>query len=414
MRYVLVSDVDHGGGAAIAAARLASALVARGHDVHWVSARTDGLAHEWHSVPFRRTGWRRALHGFAQHGPAALRRHLQASFVDRPLRRMLEALAPDVVNIHNVHGAGWQPSVLDAVPDAALAIWTLHDMWSMTGRCAYAYDCRQYLEGCSSTCPTPQEYPALDPRHIAASWASRAARLASRPTAVAVAPSTWLAREARAGLWRHHRVAHIPNGVPADVYFPIARATARQALGLDPHARVVAVMAEKLEERRKGWTYLHDALGHLPEPLHVLLIGRSGAQIRLPPPHTGTAVGRVDHPAALRTLLNAAECLVHPAPVDNLPNVVLEALACGLPTVAFAVGGLPDMVRPGISGWLSPDLTATGLAVVLAEALASLPAPNMERDCRELATKEYGLDLQARRYEQLAAGSEDDLVEPGE
>lgn len=411
MRYVLLSDVDHGGGAAIAAARLASALVARGHDVHWVTARGDGHAHEWHSVPFRPAGLLRVVHGIARRGSTTLRHRLQALLVDRPLRRMLEALAPDVVNIHNVHGAGWQPSVLDAVPAGALAIWTLHDMWSMTGRCAYAYDCRQFLDGCSSTCPTPEEYPALDPRRIAASWALRAERLARLPKAVAISPSRWLAREAKAGLWRHHKVAHIPNGVPADVYFPMSKAAARQALGLGAHERVVAVMAEKLEERRKGWTYFRDALAQVREPLHVLLIGAGGAQIRIPAPHVGMAVGRVEDPAALRALLNAAECLVHPAPVDNLPNGVLEALACGLPTVAFAVGGLPDMVRPGVSGWLSRDLTATGLAAALAGALASLQETDMVRHCRELATSEYGLDLQARRYEQLASGSDDDLVE---
>ncbi len=413
MRYVLVSDVECRGGAGIAAGRLASALVARGHDVHWVAARPGTGQHAWHSVPFPPARALRTLHGLVRRGPEALRWHLHGTLVERPLAHLLHSLAPDVVNLHNVHGARWRAGVLDAVPASALAIWTLHDMWTLTGRCAYAYDCRQFLDGCTATCPTPAGYPALAARRIAPAWAERSDALGRTPNAVAVAPSRWLAREAKAGLWRQHRVAHIPNGVPSDVYFPVARAAAREALGLDARERVVVVMAENLSDRRKGWNYLHGALEQLHHPpLHVLLVGGGSAHVRLPSPHRATSVGRVDDAARQRLLLSAAECLVHPAPVDNLPNVVLEALACGLPTVAFNVGGLPDMVRPGVSGWLARAVTAEALSAALGDALATLADTSPVAACRALATTEYAPDLQARRYEQLADGRSDDMVTP--
>ena len=411
MRFALVSDAGLRGGAGIAAGRLASALVRRGHDVHWVTARRDDRAHEWHSVLFRRDGWLSVLNALAERAPVGLRRRLHAPLVERPLRQILNAIAPDVVSLHNVHGAGWQPAVLNAAPSGVPVLWTLHDMWSMTGRCACAYDCRQFLQGCTSACPTSGEYPALEPNLIAASWAARGNVLRRHPDIMAIAPSRWLAHEAKAGLWRQHQVAHIPNGVPVDVYFPVPRDAARQALGLDTSERVVAVMAENLSERRKGWTYLQGALERLREPrLRVLLIGSGGAKGHVPSPHAGTAVGPVESVAVQRLLLSAAECLVHPAPVHNLPNVVLEALACGRPTVAFPVGGLPDMVRPGSTGWLAVDVTPVALAAALAEALSRLPDAGIEDACRQLATTEFGMELQARRYEQLIAGQRDDIV----
>jgi glycosyltransferase involved in cell wall biosynthesis len=404
VRYVLVSDTEYRGGAGIAAGRLASALAARGHDLYWVAARAGGRAGGWTFVPFRLEGSLRAVDVAARRGPAGLRRRLHPTLVERPLRRLLESLDPDVVNLHNVHGAGWQPGVLDAVPARTAALWTLHDMWPFTGRCTYAFECRRFLEGCTAACPTPGEYPALDPKAIAAAWQSRAAVLRRRPDAVAVCPSRWLTREAQAGLWKNHRVVHIPNGVPTDSCVPVPRATARRTIGMNDGERVVAVMAERLAEPRKGWTYLEDALRRLPEPrLHVLLIGEGGQRVCVPAPHKGIAAGTVDDPVRQRLLLSAAECLVHPAPVDNLPNVVLEAMACGIPTVAFPVGGLPDMVRPGVTGWLARDVSAEALAAVLAQALAHLGAAGMESSCRQVAASEYGTDLQAQRYEALVA-----------
>ena len=405
MRYVLVSDVENRGGAGIAAARLANAMVARGHDVHWVTARSDGRTHAWHSVPYHPAAPRRALGRLARRAPAGVRWRLHDALVTRPLRRILDELAPEVVNLHNLHGARWQVGVLDAVPESARVLWTLHDMWTLTGRCAYAYECRQFLRGCTATCPTPHEYPALEPGLIATAWADRVEALRRRPDVVAVAPSRWLAREAMAGLWGGHEVAHVPNSVPSDSYFPVPRHQARAALGLDDRDRVVVVMAEKLAERRKGWSYLQAALEQMRAPeLRLLLVGEGGSQVDVSPPHRVIALGRVDEVEHQRLILSAAEALVHPAPVDNLPKVVLEAMACGLPTVAFDVGGLPDLVRPGLTGWLADEVSAEALSRALAAALEDTQNLRISANCRALATAEYAPDLQARRYEVLAAG----------
>jgi glycosyltransferase involved in cell wall biosynthesis len=413
MRFVLLSDRECRGGANVAAGRLAAGLVARGHEVHWVSPRPDDGRHPWHSVPFELSLLTRAAHGLCQRSSSALASRLRGSMVRRSLRAVLEDLAPDVVNLHNVHGARWSVDVLGAVPASALPVWTLHDMWTLTGRCAYAFDCRQYTTACTATCPTPSEYPALAASQIPAAYAERRSVLQTRPDAIAVAPSRWLAREAVGGMWQRHRVAHIPNGVPSGEYFPEPQAAAREALGLGPNHRVAVVVAERLGERRKGWPLLQAALERIKDPaLHLLLVGDVVAECNVPAPHRVRLLGRVAQAEGLRQVFCAADLLVHPAPVDNLPNVVLEAMACGVPTVAFPVGGLPDMVRPGISGWLAKSLSAEALAVALVEAFSSEPGRQLEVTCREMAVREYTPDLQARRYEALVAGASGDLLSP--
>ena len=101
-----------------------------------------------------------------------------------------------------------------------------------------------------------------------------------------------------------------------------------------------------------------------------------------------------------RLAYSAADALLHPAPVDNFPNVVLEAMACGTPTIALPVGGLPEMVRPGVSGWLADQATPAALGDAVDRALLG---DRLRESCRDLAKREYSLDLQGQRYVQLFA-----------
>jgi glycosyltransferase involved in cell wall biosynthesis len=273
-------------------------------------------------------------------------------------------------------------------------------MWSFTGRCAYAYDCRQFETGCTASCPTPHEYPALSPWLINASWRLRRRGLQTAPDAVCVAPSRWLAREASLGLWRDHRVEVIPYGLPLDVWKPNAdRAEQRRDLGLRPEQTLALVVAANLAVRRKGGDMLLEALRENISPdLVVGFLGHGSDELaaRIP---GALSLGFQSDEAARARLFGCADVLLHPAPVDNLPNVVLEAMACGTPTVAFDVGGLPDMVRPGVTGWLATGVGARPLRRALEGALSDLRAGrDLRRECREVAVAEYSEALQARRY----------------
>src|SRR5262249_32269752 len=113
-------------------------------------------------------------------------------------------------------------------------------------------------------------------------------------------------------------------------------------------------------------------------------------------------LGWIDDEHRKAVVYSAADALLHQAPVDNFPNVVLEALACGTPTIAMPVGGLPELVRPGVSGWLAEAATPEALAKSVYRAIRDMAqGKHLGESCRRLAETEYSLELQGRRYFEL-------------
>jgi len=104
----------------------------------------------------------------------------------------------------------------------------------------------------------------------------------------------------------------------------------------------------------------------------------------------------------IRSFLHRACLLVLSSRYEALPNVVLEAMAAGLPVAATRVGGLPELVVPGRTGWLVPPGDASALAAAMTQALEDAEAREaLGRTGREIALADFSLEAMTRRYEQV-------------
>jgi glycosyltransferase involved in cell wall biosynthesis len=243
------------------------------------------------------------------------------------------------------------------------------------------------------------------PAHLVGpAFETRRMALAAVPNAVAIAPSQWMATQARSGIWHGHQVLHIPNGVDLEIYAPRERSAARRTLGLPTEGLYVLAAMPHLSDARKGAATLRTLAAAPPAaaPPYTLLTLGAGT----PPPsvtqarHLGYLSGEEQRALAYA----AADLLVHLAPEDNLPNTVVEALACGTPCLALPVGGLPELVQPGVTGWLAAEPTAAALMAALPAALAAITAgQTLRAACRAAATTHYDLHLMARRHRDVYA-----------
>jgi glycosyltransferase involved in cell wall biosynthesis len=174
---------------------------------------------------------------------------------------------------------------------------------------------------------------------------------------------------------------------------------AREMFGIPQGEKVVLFAAEGIGEPRKGFSILVDMLPSIPTDAGIQLVsvGRcSGLQDKRLP---GVSLGFIDNDRILSWVYSAADVYVIPTLDDNLPNTVIESMSCGTPVVGFNTGGVPDMVRDGISGFLVPKRDAAALRQAIVKLLEdSVARASMSANCRRIALEEYDLKLQAQRY----------------
>jgi glycosyltransferase involved in cell wall biosynthesis len=307
----------------------------------------------------------------------------------------------DVVNLHWVSEFLDYGAFFEWLPEELPVIWTLHDMSPFTGGCCYDLDCGKFTQNCGA-CPQLGSRDQTD--FTNAVWKRKAKYYGSLAPGRfhVVTPSLWLRDELkRSSLLSRFPNSVIPYGLDLEVFHPRERCVARDILGIPLDARVLLFVSQDISTPRKGFPIFAKALeGMQGDNIFFLSlgIGDSPEVQRFPHLH----IPSVNHDGLLSLIYSAADVFVLPSLADNLPNTMLESMACGTPVVAFATGGIPDAVRPGVTGLLAKTGDATELRAAILGLLGNEARRlEMAANCRKVALAEYSLELQAKRYTEL-------------
>jgi len=389
MKLLSLSD-HHTGGAAVAAKRLNATL--RDH-------LNDAISHSTgYSDPdgaLLRFPSNLSIERIAQKCsplPAKVLRQWNAS---QALRSLLKRVSPDIVHFHNIHGiAGWNLTLVEKALRYAPVVWILHDQWALTGGLTYKVQTESNIE----TTSAKSLYGKINPTEV-----RRLLKLALafQNHFRIVCPSQWLEHEAiKIGL-PADSVANIPNSLDLNEFSTCEPNTARKRLGLpDDGTPTALVVSVDTKDPRKGGFLLEQALEKLDLPLRVLVAG-SAPLTNQNPNIDWRYLGQFKKSEDLVNTYQAADLLIHPALIDNLPNVVVESLACGTPVVAFHTGGLPDMVKPGRTGWLAESISPVALAQTITGALGDLKTCSLRESARIFAEDLFCPRKQAKAFEML-------------
>lgn len=282
-------------------------------------------------------------------------------------------------------------------------VWTLHDMWTFTGGCHYSADCDHFLNECGN-CWMLKSPADNDTSH--AGWLRKAEMYnATRQKPVMITCSRWLAGVAKtSSLLKDFRIEAIPNPIDVDLFSPGNKDELRKTWNIDPKAKIILFGAANILDRRKGITYLVEALNILKanysglDGLEIVIFGKNKSFDVSVLPFKVNELNVIKSEKQMAELYSLADVYVTPAIEDNLPNTVMESLACGTPVVAFNTGGLPEMVDHLQNGYLAEFKSAADFASGIHRMLTSDKKNLLAENARQKVLDNFTNDIVAEKY----------------
>lgn len=396
MKVLHINQSDVSGGAAIAGYRLHQGLLAKNIDsrllVGTVKTSSDRIA----AIPYKKIP-SNIVFRFSH--PLGLNYLQFVGAFDISKHQFYQEV--DVLNFHGLHSGKFNYLAIPSLTKNKPAVFTLHDMWGFTGHCSYSFECDRWKIGCGK-CPYPDTYPPIVRDNTNLEWKLKN-WVYNRSNLTIVTLSHWLTAQVKQSMLNRFPIHHIPNGIDIEAYQPLDSEQCRSVLGIPKNKKVLMFAAQSLEDWRKGGDLLLKGLQNLPKSLKtetlLVTLGKGGEKISAAVGIENLNLGYVESDRIKSIAYCAADLFIFPTRADNLPLVLQESMACGTPMVSFKVGGVPDLVRPDITGYLAApedvDDFRDGIVKLLDDDNLR---QQMSQNCRKIAVEEYSLELQTKRY----------------
>lgn len=279
-------------------------------------------------------------------------------------------------------------------------VWTLRDMWPLTGGCHYSLDCKRYKIGCGK-CPALIVGGTFD-----ASYFSFREKCKTYPKNISfVGVSEWISEfAAESQILGNRSISTIHNGIDTNLFYPVSKTIARNKLGLPLKKKIVLFGAQRVDDPLKGSHYLTSALANLNDPNVLLLtFGYLDSKIRNLFNKKSHHLGFIDDPEQLKYVYSAADLFVHSSSTEAFGKTIVESMACGIPVVCFDHQGAKDIVSHLITGYKAEPFDDVSLAQGIRYFLEISQAEylNYSKQSRERAVKLFDFKVMAHKYVSL-------------
>jgi glycosyltransferase involved in cell wall biosynthesis len=414
MKVTLINRDDSGGGAAMACLRLFKALKAAEVDVKMLVQDKTSIEEGVQSTIHHKIDKIRADFNFLyerlsfilKERDKSVRFAFSTANTGTDITSEQPVKNADILHLHWVNGGFLSLEDLDQLFQLKKpVIWTLHDMWPFTGGCHYSGTSEKFLNQCGNchflNNPSPHDISNKG-------WIKKNDIYNRNRNITFVACSNWMRELAqKSSLLKNFEVITIPNPIDTDIYHKQDKAFSRKKWNVPQDAKVILFGAANINHTRKGIKYLIEALHEIKgssepikENIHLVVFGKSkGFDFgQIPFPVVNLPV--IKSEAQLAEIYSLADVFVLPSLEDNLPNMVMEALSCSTPVVAFNSGGIKDMIDHGENGYLAEFMSvkdmAKGIITVLAENSNSYSI-----NARKKIVENFSYDIIAGKHFQL-------------
>lgn len=407
IKILVIGTSDNVGGAAGVGWNLGQNLLRKGVDVKYIVAYKNSK--EPYVYELRKPALLKWLDEHTKYSFTALYRHMLAYFLanDVDFGAKEEIIAhpwykdADIIHMQNIHGNNFKLDFLKSISMEKKIVWTLHDMWALTGKCVYSSNPNEWNEGYHKCSQLSSQPPMLwdNTKYL---WDKKRGVYKSLSNLTVVTPSRWLFNMVSKSILKNQDRTFIPNGIDTDLFRVRSKRRIRSKLGLPQSKKIILFVAQgAITDPRKGWSYAESLINSFKKNSEVMFVCVGGRKENFQ--KNVKFVDFMKDKENLAEYYSASDLLLFTSLAENCPLVVLEALSTGLPIVAFKEGGVKELFSHEANGYLvryknSADLKR-GVKYIL--SLGKVSLVKMREMNRQLALKKYSLPKMTEGYLEL-------------
>lgn len=361
MNILFLNTSESFGGAAIAAKRLMKALNKAQIDATLLVR--DQTSHDKNVISIHKK--RRALINFIRERLTIFktnsfkRKNLFSVSIANTgfdITQLPEFAKADIIHLHWINQGFLSMKSLDKIIDSGKPIvWTLHDMWPITGICHHARTCEKFMQECNK-CPFLTTSVRKD---LSYTTFHIKKNIYKKAHITFVGCSLWLTDLAKhSALTSQKEILSIPNPLDIDLYKPLNKKQVREKLNLPTDKKLILFGAVKSTDARKGFKYFITACQLLKrsldsENIAIVLYGKDSEKLAQKIEFPTYSMGYVNQEQMLIDLYNAVDIYATPSLEENLPNAIIECMSCGTPSIGFNIGGIPEIIDHLENGYVA-------------------------------------------------------------
>ena len=409
MRVLIINTSERIGGAAIAAHRLMDTL--RNNGIQATMLVRDKQTNQMTVIGLKKSWWRiwqfvweriviwKANH-FKKHNLFAV----DIANTGTDITNLPEFRQADIIHLHWINQGMLSLKDLQKIfTSGKPVVWTMHDMWPCTGICHHARECDKYHQTCHHC---PYLYKNGGKKDISYQVFKKKKSLYTLAPITFVTCSQWLKnRASQSALLTNHRIVHIPNPINVNLFKPKNKQKARIDSGLPTDMKLILFGAAKITDKRKGIDYFVESCQILSQKhpefkdrLGVVVYGKESEQLKSLVPFHVYPLNYISHEKELVDIYNAVDLFVTPSLEENLPNTIMEAMACGTPCIGFEVGGIPEMIDHLHNGYVAEYKSSEDFANGIHWALSEGEYQSLSDEARRKVVSSYSENAIAQKH----------------
>lgn len=403
MKIAIVSSSDLHGGAARAAYRLHKSLLKENIDSTMIVQKkiSDDYTVIGPSTRFRalidglRPAMDHIIMKFVKPNSLFSTSYLPFSSIVEKINK----LNPDIVHLHWV--AGGTLKIEDLAKIKAPIVWNTQDMWPFTGGCHYDEECGRYSQGCGE-CKVLNSQKENDLSKIIFKRKLKTYSEISNLTVVGV--SNWVANRAKESvLFKGRSILTLPNCFDTKLFKPIDKDIVKNIFNIPKDKKVILFGAmNSLGDKRKGAKELFEAINMINVENTIFVIaGSSKQKDNLNLKYTTYFVPPLNDEVSLPLMYNIADVMIVPSLQENLANSIIESLSCGVPVVAFDIGGNSDMIDHKQNGYLAKKLDTKDMAQGIEWIIDNQNYEELSNNARNKVMNNFDSQVVAKQYIKL-------------